>query len=62
MRNFREELASLINQHSKENESNTPDWILAEYLDACLVAFDLAVQSRETWYDRDPNQGPGETK
>ena len=62
MENFRKELESLINRHSKENGSNTPDWILAEYLDHCLVAFDLAVQAREIWYGRDPNQGPGEGK
>ena len=35
---FRQELESLINRHSMENASNTPDWILADYLAACLDA------------------------
>jgi len=47
---FRKQLAGLINKFSRENASNTPDFILAQYLDGCLVAFDTAVQQREVWY------------
>lgn len=47
---FREELESLINIHSKENASNTPDFILADYLQVCLNAFDMAVNARDAWY------------
>lgn len=47
---FRKELEHLINRQSMENGSNTPDFILAEYLSACLEAFDTAVASREKWY------------
>jgi hypothetical protein len=47
---FREELTDLINRHSKENGSNTPDFILGQYLNACLVAFDNAVKGRDAWY------------
>ncbi len=50
MDNFEEELERLINKHSMENESNTPDWILAQYLLSCLSAFTRATQQRETWY------------
>ena len=50
---FRRELQSLINDQSMENASNTPDWILADYLAACLDAFDRATQQRETWYGRE---------
>ena len=50
--NFREELETLINGCSKENGSNTPDWILAEYLSDCLASFDLATTRREKWYGR----------
>lgn len=53
MNNFRKELASLINCHSKENVSDTPDFILAEYLVDCLQAFDKATRLRDTWYRRD---------
>jgi len=50
---FLKELVTLINKHSRENESNTPDFILAQYLAACLAAYNTAVQQRETWYGRD---------
>jgi capsid portal protein len=53
MKNFLEELQDLINIHSKENASNTPDFILAQYLENCLEAFERATQQRETWYGRD---------
>lgn len=48
MNNFKDELKDLINKHSKENGSDTPDFILADYLVACLEAFDsAALQKRE---------------
>lgn len=63
MSDFERELTALINQHSRENESNTPDFILAMYMEACLAAFATAVQQRETWYGRDARPrsifGPG---
>lgn len=51
-RKFREELQHLIHCHSQENGSNTPDLILAEYLDDCLRSFDRAVIRREEFYGR----------
>jgi len=53
MENFEKELSALLNKHSKENESNTPDWLLAQYLISCLTAFTVAIQQQETWYGRD---------
>lgn len=50
---FRRELQDLINMHSMENGSDTPDFILAEYLDNCLKAFDTATAAREKWYGRE---------
>ncbi len=47
------ELASTLNRFSAENASNTPDFILAQYLLGCLAAWNQAVQQRETWYGRD---------
>ena len=52
MTTFEQELRNLINRHSVENASNTPDFILAQYLVSCLVVFTAAVQQRETWYGR----------
>ena len=53
MSEFTQELESLINRYSKENGSNTPDFILAIYLTGCLAVFETAFQQRETWYGRD---------
>lgn len=47
---LRDELRAAINRASAENSSNTPDFILAEYLTTCLAAFDLAANRRDDWY------------
>lgn len=52
MSDFRGELNSLINRYSKENGSNTPDFILADYLIDCLRALDIAVSARDRWTDQ----------
>lgn len=48
------ELETLLNCHCAENPSNTPDFILAQFMMACLAAFNIAIQQREGWYGRDP--------
>ena len=50
MSTFRKDLESLINRYSIENGSDTPDFILADYLNDCLQAFDKAVVLRHEWY------------
>lgn len=52
---FKKELADLINRHSLENCSNTPDFILAEYLADCLDQFNKASNAREKWYGKSLN-------
>ena len=47
---LRDELAALLNGHSAENGSDTPDFILADYMLNCLSAFDVAVTARTQWY------------
>lgn len=47
-----------INLYSAENGSNTPDFILAQYLMDCLAAYDKAVTAREKWYGREPKPVP----
>lgn len=59
---FRKELETLINKHSRENGCDTPDFILAEYLNDCLDSFDKAVVRRETWYSRPCGNGQAITK
>lgn len=49
---FRKEIETIINTHSLENGSDTPDYILAQYLLSCLLAFDEAVKCREVWHGR----------
>lgn len=51
MRDLLKELEAVLNRHSVENESNTPDFILADYLRACLSAFAVATNERERWYN-----------
>jgi hypothetical protein len=47
---LKEQLRSLLNCASRENESNTPDFVLANYLLDCLRAFELATNQRAHWY------------
>jgi hypothetical protein len=47
---FRKDLEKLINSHSMENGSDTPDFILADFLTRCLEAFDAGVSCRRGWY------------
>ncbi len=53
MLDFRKELRDLLNRFSKENTSDTPDFILAQYLENSLDIFDLATQNRSLWYKND---------
>lgn len=48
--NFRTDLEALINRHNREARSNTPDFILAQFLHSSLLAFDTAVNTRNDWY------------
>lgn len=43
-------LAELINEHSRESASNTPDYLLANFLEACLKAYEETTQQRDRWY------------
>jgi hypothetical protein len=54
---LQKDIESAINRHSAENGSNTPDFILAQYLVSCLAAFDAAVNRRSAWYGREDAPG-----
>jgi len=47
---LRATIEEAINLVSRENESNTPDWVLAQYLMDCLKAFEIATKARDKWY------------
>ena len=51
---FKKELAGLINKYSLENRSNTPDYLLANYLMACLDNYSHIVRNRDDWYNFKP--------
>jgi hypothetical protein len=50
---FERELEQLINKHSMENASNTPDFILADYLMKCLETYNNTIRRRSEWYKPD---------
>lgn len=52
MEKLRTRIEAAINSVSAESGSNTPDFILAEYLTDCLQAFDKASRAREKWYGK----------
>lgn len=51
---FEKELTALINSHSMENDSDTPDFILAKYMWNALENFNQTVNAREKHYGRAP--------
>lgn len=53
---FEQELISLINKHSLENTSNTPDSILSSFMVECLISFNRAVNKRNNWYEKKPSK------
>lgn len=54
------EIRSVLNRYSAENGSNTPDFILAQYLMGCLRIFNATIQKRTKWYEPDSvNSGDG---
>ena len=57
MSKFEKELSNLINKHSREDASNTPDFILAKFLTECLYAWNGATQKRENWHGRPEIKG-----
>jgi len=50
---FSESLRELLNRNSMERGSDTPDFILAEYMSDCLLAFDKAVSQRTAFYGQE---------
>lgn len=51
---FQKDLEALINKHSKENLSDTPDFILAITLEHFLSAISMTIKARDDWYNFDP--------
>ena len=52
----KEALEAFLNEHSLENGSDTPDFILAEFLLRCLQNYESAVNQRDQWHGRGNEQ------
>lgn len=50
MPTFEQELTKLLNKHSQETQSQTPDYILAKYLVGCLRSFEEAHSAKKEWF------------
>jgi hypothetical protein len=48
---FNTALKHLIHHYSRETASDTPDFILANYLEDCLLIWDQTIQRRNKWYN-----------
>lgn len=48
---FEQKLDGLINECSLEMESDTPSFILAQYIRGCLDAYNKTVHARDNWYN-----------
>lgn len=53
---FKTELAGLINKLSLENDSDTPDFIIAEYLFRALKNYNETVATRTKWWSPVPKE------
>lgn len=51
---FEDQLRALLNTWSMENSSNTPDFVLCQFMAGSLEAFDGAVRQRDNWYGFKP--------
>lgn len=46
---FHQDLTAMLNHHSMENLSGTPDFILANYLHRCLETYNATILARAEW-------------
>lgn len=51
---FQQELTELINRYSRKETSNTPDFVLAEFIGQILKAWDRAATARDKFFGFSP--------
>ena len=49
---FERELTRLINRYSLENQSDSPDFVLAQFMTDCLKAYNRANWHKKLWLRR----------
>ena len=59
---FKQELIESINRYSVENDSDTPDFVLAEYIQSCLDAYTKTVGKRDNFFGFNPWESEGGRK
>jgi hypothetical protein len=47
MKSFEQELTEVLNSHNIDTQSNTADFVLAQYVCRCLEAYKEAVEDRD---------------
>ncbi|MBO7715829.1 MAG: hypothetical protein J6S85_19860 [Methanobrevibacter sp.] len=50
MTDFKKELTSLLNKHGWDDACETPDFILAEYVEGCLLNLTVAMTMNINWH------------
>lgn len=51
------EITAVLNRHSRENRSNTPDLVLAAFIMSALDAAERLIATRDVWYGIAPAPG-----
>lgn len=54
---FVKRVEEAVNKSNREAASNTPDFILAEFVDGAMKAAERLIKSRDRWYGLDPRPG-----
>lgn len=49
---LRKQFSTILNCESAENASDTPDFILADYLIECLKTYNRTIKAREEWHGK----------
>lgn len=49
---LKREVAAVLNKYSQENRSNTPDYMLANFMLGCLNVYENTISAREVWFGR----------
>jgi len=49
---LKKDLTSLLNNHSLESRSDTPDYMLADFMLGCLNVYENTIERRERWFGR----------
>ncbi len=53
-REFKQELIRIINIFGIEKHSDTPDFLIADYLFDCMISYGIATRKRDDWHQFTP--------